>query len=134
MRLYAFYLVCSNSASSREHGFLLDPRKGAGRAGTSQALFMQCHSQAHTALEHLWQTGFSCESTDSTFTTVLILSLQLFTVKEHPLYIPTLFLIRYLLSNWFLYNNQCSSQQVPSSMPITHFPSPCPSTLFVLCV
>ena len=37
------------------------------------------------------------------------------------------FCIKYnLLSNWFPYNTQCSSQQVPS-MPITHFPlSPTP--------
>ena len=26
------------------------------------------------------------------------------------------------MSNWFPYNTQCSSQQMPSSMPITHFP------------
>ena len=33
------------------------------------------------------------------------------------------FNIKYnLLSNWFPYNTQRSSQQVPSSMPITHFP------------
>ena len=34
------------------------------------------------------------------------------------------FFIRNSLSNWFPYNSQCSSQQVPSSMPITHFPLP----------
>ena len=26
------------------------------------------------------------------------------------------------MSNWFPYSTQCSSQQVPSSLPITHFP------------
>ena len=44
-----------------------------------------------------------------------------------------------LLSNWFLYNTQCSSLQVPSSMPIIHFllsltphqPSVCPQYLRV---
>ena len=40
-----------------------------------------------------------------------------------------------LLSNWFPYNTQCSSQQVPSSMPITLFPlSPTPSTLSLFSV
>ena len=34
------------------------------------------------------------------------------------------FLIWNLLSSWFPYNTQCSSQQAPSSMPITHFPLP----------
>ena len=42
------------------------------------------------------------------------------------------FFIKYnLLSNWFPYNTQCSPQQVPSSMSITHFPlSPTPLSLF----
>ena len=32
------------------------------------------------------------------------------------------YLILNLLLNWFPYSTQCSSQQVPSSLPITHFP------------
>ena len=35
-----------------------------------------------------------------------------------------LFLWYNLLSNWLTYYIQCSSQQVPSSMPTTHFPLP----------
>ena len=34
------------------------------------------------------------------------------------------FLIWNLLSNWLPYNTQCSSQKVPPSISITHFPLP----------
>ena len=47
------------------------------------------------------------------------------------------FFFKYNLStNWFPYNTQGSSQQVPSSMPITHFPLPPspPSTLSLFSV
>ena len=43
-------------------------------------------------------------------------------VVFHCIYKTHLFLIWNLLSNWFPYNTQCSSQQLPSSMNITHFP------------
>ena len=41
-------------------------------------------------------------------------------LPQWPMIILFFFLIWNLLSNWFPYNTQCSSQQVPSSIPITH--------------
>ena len=40
------------------------------------------------------------------------------------LFLKIIFLIWNLLSHWFPYNTQCSSQQVPSSIAITHPPLP----------
>ena len=56
-------------------------------------------------------------------TAIRLLCIMLLWAFMYTFFVWTcIFLIYNLLSDWFPYNTQCSSQQVHSWMPITHFP------------